>query len=221
MHKKNITINKVRLDPIGRGDTISDEVCYKCCFCEKIICLDEHHRNLCETLSSSKEIFCPFCLRYGFSSKNRRNVFILTFRSIVGYYYHVFYKHPQHRKMFIPQINDYIGEHETAGLANPVFSYDRESMLWFIDFNRVGRGKNKLPFQTIETTLVDILACFQLKKYGLNADAFQNNCHSAVWKFYTERKQPPHRILSPTLDDSRLPTDLVINFTRKNLVRRA
>ena len=84
---------------------------------------------------------------------------------------------------------------------NPVFDYDPDTYLWFVDFNRVGNSKRRLPLEDVLKTVVDILACFNLSENvpGLSMSTFYGKYKEAITNFYERRYRPTDkRMLIPT-----------------------
>jgi hypothetical protein len=182
---------------------LSDRIHQQCCFCEKTLGLYPPQRRLCERLSGDS-FYCVFCLRHGFNTKANRHVLVMSFRAIAGYYYYEKYQYANHRQLWVSEIEDYLDAHEAVGLQNPVFSYDPESMLWFVDFNKVGRGRRKIRIHDVLKTVVNILACFNLPEHvtTLKMPKLYQKYSEAIEKFYTQRYRPDdRRLLIPTLQN--------------------
>jgi len=129
---------------------------------------------------------------------------ILSYRAIIGHLYHKNYlKTPNGGvKMWVNQIRDQIDKHERVGLRSPVFSYDPETYLWFVDFTRIGKDNHKAPCEEVMDTAMTMLRCFDLDNiYG--QWAFNNvwsRYEKAIKIFYQQRKRPKSkRMLIPTL----------------------
>jgi hypothetical protein len=184
------------------GD-LSKEIYYECDFCNKRIPLHPFVRNFCEKLSGDN-YYCNFCLRHGFHTKNNRNVLIFTFRTIIGHYYQELYVNPipSSKKMYFKEIQAYIDSHVKAGLLNPTLAYDSETYLWYADFSRIGKGNKKLKLNDMLKTVINILACFNLKSNipSISVHTLYDKYKDAMYKFYTARYRPADRIiLAPTL----------------------
>jgi hypothetical protein len=213
----NINLQKfsVKKKPEGEG-----EISYQCAFCEKITTLDPPHRAMCKRLSDDL-FYCPFCLRHGFHHKSNRDVLILTWRGIFGYLYYSKYA-IRGGNLSLSEIGDVIRNHAIVGLKNPVFSYDPESYLWFIDFGRVGIGRKKLDLQDILTTTEEICSVFPVDstKVYLRFDP-------AIRKFFSHRYRPDDtKILCPTLSGMiEMPKvfkkEMARNFEPKDLCLRS
>ena len=173
----------------------SDTPVRECKSCQKMfpIPTKQHfYSDLCE------EIYCTFCLRNGFDTKD--NVLGLSFRGIFGYYYYVFYK--KQKKMWFSEIEDKINAHSKIGMQNPLFQYDPESYMWFVDFMKVGQGKRQIPIEKVLTTIQNILECFQLsdKIPNIKMTVLLDKYKDAIQKFHTQRKRPDDKkLLIPTL----------------------
>lgn len=137
---------------------LSNKIVENCLFCKKSITINACNSFIIKKLSGPERIFCPFCLRNAFYTKRSKHILILSFRSLIASFYYQFYA-CQNRKLWLSQIKEYICVHEYIGLKNPVFMYDQETYLWFIDFSRVGTGKKEIPIIEVHRTIVDILTC--------------------------------------------------------------
>lgn len=198
------TFQPVQLLPVEKkvkGD-LCDEIYYECAFCGKKEAVSGEHRTICERLSGDN-FYCSFCLRNQFHTKNNRNVFICSFRAIIGFYYYNFYKFPPTfcNHIYISELQDYIAAHVNAGLANPVFSYDPTTYLWFIDFSRVGRGRKKVKLKEVLHTVSNILTCFNLAQHipKLDIPFFYGKFEDSLLKFQATRYRPEnHYYCIPT-----------------------
>ena len=201
-----IDTQKVVLSPkkVDAQGELADKIYYECGFCGKRSGLYAHERRLCEKLSGEKGFYCSFCLRHNFHTKLNRNILVMSFRSIVAYYYYEKYLFNGNREIWISEIEDYLAAHAEVGSRNPVFSYDPESFLWFIDFNKVGRGKRKIRMIEVLKTIINMLVCFNLHQHIPNVK--QGNLYQkfaeAIMKFYKNRYRPDDkRMLIPTLKE--------------------
>jgi hypothetical protein len=199
---------------------LSSKIVEKCIFCQKSIEINACNALVIKKLSGPERTFCPFCLRHGFYTKRNKHILILSFRSLIAsLYYHTYASHT--RKLWLSQIQEYIEAHEYIGLKNPVFFYDPETYLWFIDFSRVGTGKKEVPIIEVHRTILNILTCFNLANF-LGPDSPNEifvKYRDAIDLFYEKRFRPKRRrMLIPTF-----PTHLKIaaekfrNFLPKNL----
>jgi hypothetical protein len=127
---------------------------------------------------------------------------MMTYRSIIGYYYYAFYKKPQKKVMWLSQIKEYVESHQKAGLQNPIFKYDPESMLWFVDFSKVGTGRRQLPLEEVYKTVISTLASFNLYDTcpHIRMHKLYDKYREAIEIFYKQRSRPADKkILNPTL----------------------
>ena len=174
----------------------------KCNFCGKETVMTPGVRRFTEKLSGQNRFYCTFCLRHKLNHRDARNTLLLTFRGIIGYYYYSLYSLPKHVWMCISEIKDYINMHVEAGLQNPVFIYDPEAYLWFIDFNRIGNAKTKMPIQDVLATIGEILLAFDLQENvkDIKPHKVYHKYEEAILKFYHQRHRPVgSRVLAPTL----------------------
>lgn len=106
------------------------------------------------------------------------------------------------QKLWISQIEDYIEVHYRAGSVNPLFLYDPVTMLWFVNFSKIGTSKKKVPIEEVIKTIVSILATFNLSEMipGINMSYLYTKYKDAVNGFYKKRFRPKdRRMLIPTL----------------------
>lgn len=195
MQKKDIKLNLIA----GSESTELDSKIYlECDFCQKLVCLYPHYRQLYEKISHDR-FFCAYCLQNNLNTRGNRNILIASFRGIIGYYDLVLCRHE--RKLFKSEIEDIIYSHAKAGLLNPAFRYDPESLLWFIDFNKIGHGARKVPVKEVLKTVINILLCFNFHRLqGLRNNDVYLKFEEAILKFYSDRYRPPgKKILCPTL----------------------
>lgn len=198
---------------------LSNKTMEKCVFCQKPIVINACNSSVIKKLSGPETTFCPFCLRNCFHTKRNKHILILSFRSLIALLYYQCYA-DQKRKLWLSQIQEYIDVHELIGLKNPVFMYDSETYLWFIDFSRVGSGKKQIQIIEIHRTIVDILTCFNLQHFlgpNIPSEVFAKY-HDAIDLFYEKRFRPKKRVmLIPTFPDHLKFSDKFRDFVPKNL----
>lgn len=176
---------------------LSERIYRTCHFCEKQTEIFSLNKKINQRLTGSNQFFCQFCLRHDHHTKNSRDVLIMSFRSILGYYYQQYY----HKRMWLSEIKDYETSHVQTGLQNPVFSYDPETLLWFVNFAKVGMSKKKIKVEEILKTILNILVCFNLplEVPELHFCRFFSKYKDAVLSFHTKRYRPEGRkMLIPT-----------------------
>ena len=192
-------VNILPIPSLDNGE-LSEVIVRQCCFCEKEVVLRGQQKILLERMSGPPNFYCTFCLRNGLHTKNNRNILVLSFRSIIGFFYHEFYC-AGFKRLSFSEIEDYIAIHVKTGLVNPVFQYDYDTMLWFLDFSRIGNSKKKINLDDIHKTIINILACFNLANNvpGLSLSYFYQKYHDAIMNFHTKRYRPDgRRLLIPT-----------------------
>jgi hypothetical protein len=160
------------------------DIFQKCGFCGKdFLNNDSRIYRLC----LPGQLYCRFCLRHGYD-KNNKDVLKLTMRSVFGYYFWEFYQTPPHPLMWISEIKDYIKRHEGVGLHNPIFNYDPETLMWFIDFNRVGDVNGKLSLEEVKETIASLFSVLNLHKIkGLDVPKFRQRFDAAIVDFYHKK----------------------------------
>lgn len=175
----------------------------KCSFCEKETTEQPETQKLIEKLCSHNKFYCKFCLRNNYNYRNSHNVLIMSFRSILGYFYYELYSGSKSSPtMWLSEIKDHIELHQEIGLMNPVFNYDPDSYLWFVDFRKVGTGKKQIPISDVKCTIISILASFNLHTTisGISLNKLYAKYDEAITDFYTKRYRPEgKRLCLPTL----------------------
>ena len=201
---EKLLINQVILKPISdlENGELSNKIIRKCHFCEKKCDLSESSILFSNKLSGKDCFYCTFCLRNNLNTKNNKNIYILSFKNIIDSFYRQNYLTV--RKFWLSEINDYIQSHIIAGNENPLFLYDPETMLWFIDFNKIGSSKRKIPIEEILKTIISILTCFNLFENNVDVNTIDlyKNYKSGIENFYKKRQRPNSWILIPPLSNS-------------------
>lgn len=185
----------------GQKGELSEQVYYECDFCGKTVEIKSGCGDLHERLSPDG-FHCSFCLRNGFHTKHSKNILAMSFRGIIGWYYYDLYLASRAMSISVSEIQDCIDSHAKTGLQNPVFFYDDESYLWFIDFGKVGKGRKKVRLDEVLKTVVNILSCFNLyeRLTAIRIPAMYQKYEEAVTKFYSQRSRPTDkRLCIPTL----------------------
>ncbi len=191
---------KISVTKEDTGKELASNFYQTCTFCRKLIKVGHLNFKSCCHLSGS-QFYCPFCLRNNFHYRSSRHVLIMSCRAILGYFYYRKYLTGL-RTMWLSEIQTLADRHMKVGLQNPAFSYDPHTMLWFVDFTKVGSDSWKAPFHEIELTAHGILSCLNLDK------KIREGVHKEMWKkyqealelFYHKRQRPKdRRMLIPTL----------------------
>jgi hypothetical protein len=195
--------------PVGE---LSEQLHYECSFCSKTVKPSQENLEICKTIVPDK-FYCPFCLRHGFYAKSRRDILILSFRSIISYYYDCYCN----STLYLSEVEDMILAHKEVGLENPLFTYDPETYLWFIDLFKV-QEHHKINLKLVLKTVINILACFNLyehlsepemallfKEYRLAIENFETLNNEKIIPLF------PGIVPSDYVDEMR-------NFTAKQLV---
>lgn len=226
---EKLSICQVKLKPLPASPSgeLSDRVFRKCCFCDKNCEFVGSQSRLLGKLSGPGNFYCSFCLRHGLHTKGNRDVLILSFRSIIGHFYFQNYVQAHGgRKLWITEIEDYIEAHRQAGMANPLFLYDPETMLWYVNFSRVGNSKRKVPVEEVLKTVISILASFNLSEttHGVSMSALYTKYKDAIDGFHRKRFRPDgRRMLIPTFANTGVvetkpcELDKMRNFTSEDL----
>lgn len=197
--KTNKPFYEVNLKEEDQNDIFANEaISLSCDFCQKELI---YQNPFIKYFESNDNTFCPFCIRSGYHTKIRRNILIISFRSIISYYYNWNYcqKTPT---IYISQIKDAINQHAEVGLRHPAFNYDPETYLWFIDFAKIGTKKKQIPIETVLKNIIEIISCFNPYQYlkGFKSNAFYSKYAEAINEFYHKRYRPEgKRLCLPTL----------------------
>src|ERR1035437_10087950 len=176
----------IKITAIPPSKDLAEKIHYNCHFCGKNVGLYPQNRRWCERLSG-KEFFCPFCLRNNYHTKNNKHILVMSFRAIFGfYYYDKYYYSSSYSEMYINDIEEYIKSHAQTGMLNPIFNYDPETYLWFIDFSKVGRGKKRIKVKEVLKTILNILVCFDSPQNVANIQTSKlyEIYEEAILKFY-------------------------------------
>ena len=197
--RQNIQLQEIE----NESDELSEHIHYSCCFCGKQVGMLPMIRKWCERLSGQR-FYCPFCLRHNMHTKANKHILIMSFRSVFAYYYYAKYVSVVKRNLWLSEITDIIDSHWDAGIQNPVFTYDPDSFLWFIDFSKVGKGRKKVRASEVLKTIQNQILCLNLPHHitSIKMGKFYHKFETAVEKFSQERYRPTNkRFLIPTLKD--------------------
>lgn len=192
-----ITKTTLKPIPLPSSGELSEVVYRKCFFCEKDCEVTQDYSCLAD------EFHCNFCLRHGLHTRGNRDILILSFRAILGHFYHHNHLNLSQSpdRMWLSEIEDFIESHRRAGEANPLFLYDPETYLWFVNFAKVGTSQKKLPVESILKTVLSILATFNLwSTTSVSMCQLFQNYRDAIEVFYHKRSRPEgRRMLIPSL----------------------
>lgn len=199
MNQLTVIPTKLVLVTDAPNGELSECIYRTCNFCEKQTEIFPLNKKVNQRLTGGNQFYCNFCLRHDHHTKNSHNILIMSFRSILGYYFQNHYC--CYKKMWLSEIKDYEMSHSQAGLQNPVFSYDPETMLWFVNFAKIGMSKKKIKVEEVLKTILNILICFNLplEVPELHFSRFYSKYKDAVMNFHTKRYRPENRkMLIPT-----------------------
>ncbi len=170
-----------------------------CDFCGKLVTSGDFIPVL-ERLAGPGRFFCGFCVRHRNHTKLGRQVLAFSFRGLVAYLYYETYV--AMRLLSFSELEDRIAAHVRVGLDNPVFSYDPETLLWHVDFSRIGDTKKKLPIEYARETMKLALSKLTLPTLlpRVQWSKLEDKYVEAFDAFYQKRARPhSHRLLIPTL----------------------
>ena len=160
-----MNLNEVEIVKIENqlGKQLADNFYSTCCFCKKTVNINSDNFYSCSNLSKEK-FFCPFCLRNNFNYLEK-DICVFSFKGILAYYYYVFYKKKSTFNLYYSQIKNYIEIHQEVGLNNPVFYYDPQTFLWFINFDKIGKKTHKAPIEEVKKTANNIFDCLEVDRF--------------------------------------------------------
>lgn len=229
LERKKVAFTEV---PVNGDLSEGTRVSGTCCFCEKNTLFPKNLRKASESIAGPKRLFCNFCLRNEFyKMRHRKHVLLMSFRGVIAYYYYCFHLVPKTATMYMMDLESYINLHVRLGTQNPLFRYDPESFLWFVDFSKVGNKPRQMPLDFVLETVVSILAGFDLYNNVKDASPAQffQKYKEAITDFHHHRRRPAgQRILTPTLYGcgiphetsvtKAIPINLLRNFTPGQLI---
>lgn len=196
MQTQDVKVTRILAD---MDDELSSDFFQTCCFCSKLFRVSIHNFKSCKRLSGCKT-YCPFCLRNDHHLRSSRHILIMSYRAIIAYYYYRFYD-SKNKRLWYSQIDNYITRHQMIGMQSPVFTYDPATMLWFVDFNKIGVNR-KSPIEEVQVVVKMMLDTLELETHcsGRAYDLTLQKLDKAVSLFYQQRKRPKDkRMLIPTL----------------------
>lgn len=201
---RKVMTTQVHITPAtGPGLEVECTKAYcRCNFCGKETLMTSASRRFTERLSGPERFYCTFCLRHRLNQKDARHTLVLSFRGIIGYYYNAFHLLSKNVHMTISEIWDHVHLHAQVGTQNPLFVYDPDSFLWFVDFTRVGNTTRKMPIKDVLGTVAEILLSFNLMDNvkDIKPSKMYLKYEEAILKFYHQRTRPANmRVLAPTL----------------------
>lgn len=214
MELNHVKIVKIKED---FGSNLSGRYYNTCTFCGKLVEVSDINFKSYENLSP-KNFHCSHCLRHDYHI-NSKNVLVVSYRGIIGFYYYKFYA-SSNRKLFISQIQDLIEAHVEVGLSNPVFTYDPDTFLWFVDFSKIGNQSNKAPYSEVCETFKSIFNQFDVQIY---CSVYQSNqiwskFYKAIDSYHKTKKRPKDRkMLIPTFHEIFYESDIFFEKTRNFL----
>jgi|APGre2960657404_1045060.scaffolds.fasta_scaffold00286_8 hypothetical protein len=221
MKLQTMNVSQIQLSTLlmPSSGELSDLFIRYCEFCLKKCESDSKNYIYCKKLGPDSTFFCEFCLRNAFQTQRKNNVLILSFKSIIAWFYFQNYLNGRPRMWFC-QIKDYIQAHKEIGLRNPLFMYDEETMLWFIDFSRIGDDGKKIQLESVCETIESVVDSFDLEKNvpSLDVNKFFSKYANSISEFHKKRERPSNKhSLSPTFleclpPDIKFPYDKIKNF---------
>lgn len=172
----------------------------KCNFCEQEILVQSN--QALEYMNPPGGFYCAFCLRNHLHTRRSRDIMMLSFRAIFGFFYYELFLLPKQPYMYISEIYEHINFHVEIGNRNPVFTYNELTCCWALDFNRIGHSKKKVPVKVVLRTICEILAGLNLtyNVRDIKLTPLYEKYEEAVTKFYQKRYRPDKmRLCIPTL----------------------
>jgi hypothetical protein len=218
---KTRTVKIDKMEPPATGE-LAETVHRVCAFCEKMV-EGQADGQQAYTRLSGRTYHCPFCVRHHYHHRPDR-VLALSYRAVIGLYYWDLYDATPPR-MYFTEIEAAVERHAEVGLCNPVFNYDPETMLWFIDFSRVGDGQRKMPFAEVLHTAREVYDALGVAKRlrACHVTAMWGKYDTALRRFDKTRKRgKARRMLIPTFSGVLAGNDEFFEetrfFQRKDLV---
>jgi len=181
--------------------TDSKSVICQCNFCQTNVNLTPRKREMWKNSSGREQFYCGFCLSNSYNTNMNKHVLIMSFRSLIGYYYYGLYANNP-KNMAYSQIVDMVTNHQEVGLKNPMMKYDPSTHLWFVNFYKIGNKNKSLGIDQLLKTTLEIIASFQIPMHVKGASSYKlfKKYQEAFVLFYQQRTRPEGaRILVPTM----------------------
>lgn len=204
---KKVELTNVLITEIESSLREGVKVYNTCNFCEKTLIVSPYYKEFSDRLSPDDKFYCNFCVRNDYYQKSGNNILVISYRGLIGYYYHCFFLASKTSTMLLMDIHDYVELHIKVGMQNPLFRYDPETMCWFIDFSKVGKSKKKIPLTSVLQTVIQQLACFNIYENvrGSSPSKFYAKFADVINSFADSRKKTS-KVFTPTLWDCGIPT---------------
>lgn len=206
---KKLEYNKIEFEEIDTQNLCENETIHcRCAFCDKRCVVYPKDRWFGEQLTCSETYYCDFCLRHDYYMNHSKNVMVLSFKGILGYYFYSYHVLPKTTsQMTVAEVQEFIDGQYRIGMNNPVFNYNKADFTWFIDFNKIGKGKRKIPVDYVLKTIIAQLTYLNLYENvpGVSPKKVYNKYQEAVMTFYKKREKDS-KVFIPTLWGCGIPT---------------
>lgn len=213
---QKILVSDAKIEHYSTDTEIAKKYIKYCFFCNKECKITKEQDKLSENFSLNNEFYCNFCLQHNFHNKWNRDILLLSFKGIFGHFYYNDYL--TLKSLWISQIEDFISTHAEVGLQNPVFLYDPESFIWFINFDKVGESKKRIPLKEVLKTIINILTTFNLAETtSIELSSLYFKYKNAIDSFYKKRHRPDQKILIPTIAYNNDTFERIKNFSIKDI----
>jgi hypothetical protein len=192
-----VTSNIIQED----GDIMDTDLSRKCFFCEKEQVCDEAELLFMDQIKTKDKFYCTECLRHYRHNNYSDRILMLSFRAIFGYWYYEEYRYPKIPTMYLSEIAEQIHWHKEIGLKNPLFSYDDESSIWFVNFGGVGASKKVTAVDCSKKTICSILDIFS-GIANIDLPKLEEKYNLAIDQYCEKFVRPEGgKLLCPTLKD--------------------
>lgn len=214
------TFAEVSIDDDGIADIGDNTEYYKVCrFCGKDAKINARADKLIHNIVKDDGFHCGFCIRHDLHTRRGKDTLVLSMRGIIAHLYYNCYW-TKENTLFVSQIQDMIDAHALCGQINPVFLYDPDTYLWFVDFRKIGDdSKRRISLDEVINTTHDMLSCFNLYQYlkDFKGHKLVEKFDEALIDFFKKRYRPqgkPHLI--PTLIGCTTDTTVVQNAPKRD-----